>query len=185
MGFLANKGFLTRLGLSAGLVCGWLLSALPTQAAELSREDKLKAAYLFHFTRFVRWTELGLSASQPINLCVDSEAAFVNFITDMSDRAEYRGSPNRAVKVISLTQVSDAEPVSDCHMIYMRQPGLHALLRDDALVVGDLGGPYSGQATVLFYPDKQRLRFQVHVDRLEASGIPISSELLKLAKLVP
>lgn len=185
--FLAIKGFLARLRLRTGFVCVLLLLGLTVQASEkplsdLSREDKLKAAYLFHFTRFVRWSDFGLTEGQSVRLCVDSTRAFAEFINEMSHRAQNRGSPNRTVEVVLLPQ-ADTQEI--CHIVYVRQPGLYAGFRAEALVVGDLNGPYSGLATVLFYPDKQRLRFQIHVERLEASGIPVSSELLKLAKLVP
>ena len=67
-----------------GSVC--LLFCLATQAdAPLSKEDKLKAAYLLNFTRFIEWPESDADEPQKtIRICVASSPKFLAFLNEMS-----------------------------------------------------------------------------------------------------
>ncbi len=161
---------------------------------ELSREDRLKAAYLFHFTHYITWPEQQLPSGSNLLLCVEGRVEFADFIRQMAlqlpDQESGQERLHAPVVVRHLlrpdtgaSQQGVAEDLlAGCHLAYIRS-GVYKAVSSDTLLVSDLNAPGAKAAAILFFPQKQRLRFEVYLPRVQASHVTMSSELLRLARL--
>jgi hypothetical protein len=147
---------------------------------ELEKTDKIKAAYLFNFTKYIRWQASGFVAvTSPINLCSNASPRSNTFLTQMVKGRT--ASDNRAIRVLRLNAVSNTH----CHLTYLKanfvsanQPVM------TSLVVGDDASFLPQGANIHFFLEGRRIRFEINRSALQKNGLTISSELLKLARVV-
>ena len=167
-----------RLGLwtLAGLFCG-NLAAQPTAQTV----DRIKAAYVFNFAKFV---ELPGSDDKLIRVCVlgrdDLNGAMLSL-----NRRMAQGREIQVRKDVTLDQVKDCSMVfvgeSDARLLPLlaRQLGTSSvLLVSDARQAMDHGAHLS----MVFNDD--RVEFDVNLLNLQKSSIKASSQMLKLARVV-
>jgi hypothetical protein len=169
------------------------LSGAPALAAEtvdLEMATKVKAAYLFQFTLFVRWPEgsfpdeqapivIGLLGADPFGRMLDATVA----------DEKVRG---RSIEVRRLGQDDGAyESVRGCHVLFvsdMTEPRLDAMLtawRDSSvLTVSDLDGFAARGGVVELALEKGRIVFRVNRVAAERAGLKLSARLLSLADIV-
>lgn len=159
------------------IFCG----SLATANTELSKESKLKAAYLLNFTLFMTWPEqtsqAASSSPQRINVCVQANENFFEFASALSKGAKFSTS-RKQIHIVKFTQSAD------CQMTYIQQDASVFLQRilNNVLVV-DNATLNTEQAAIKFFTDKRKLRFEINLPALRRSDVTVSSELLKLAKV--
>lgn len=160
---------------------------------ELSREDRLKAAYLFHFTHYISWPEQQLASGADLTLCVEGSVEFADFIRQMAlqlptqEFGQELLHPPVAVRhllppALGSSHKGAAEELVGCHLAYILS-AVYAEVSSDALLASDLKAPGAKSAAILFFPQKRRLRFEIHLPRVQANQVTMSSELLRLARL--
>jgi YfiR/HmsC-like len=161
---------------------------------ELSREDRLKAAYLFHFTHYITWPEQQLPSGSNLVLCVEGSVEFTDFIRQMALQLPAQESDQERLHApvvvrhllrpdMGASQKGIKEdPLGGCHLAYVRS-GVYSAVSPDTLLVSDYHAPGAKAAAILFFPQKQRLRFEIILPRVQASPVTMSSELLRLARL--
>ncbi len=162
---------------ATGAAC--LLFCLTTQAdAPLSKEDKLKAAYLLNFTRFIEWPESDADEPQKtIRICVASSPKFLAFLNEMARNVRV-GKRQRLVTALPL---STAE---QCEVVYTRQSGtVNNEKLHHAVVVVDSAEVEFPSTSIVFYEKNKKLRFEIDRDNITKTQVVVSSELLKLAKI--
>lgn len=148
---------------------------------ELSKESKLKAAYLLNFTLFMTWPEQhsqpANSSPQRINVCIQANERFYEFATALSKGAKF-SSPKKQINIIKFIESAD------CQMTYIQQDASVFLqgMANNVLVV-DNATFNAEQAAIKFFTDKRKLRFEINLPVLQRSDVKVSSELLKLAKV--
>jgi len=160
-----------------GSVC--LLFCLATQAeAPLSKEDKLKAAYLLNFTKFIEWPESDADERQKtIRICIASSPKFLAFLNEMARNVRV-GKLQRPVNVLPLSTAKQ------CELVYTRQSRtannekLH-----HAVVVVDSPEVKFPTTSIVFYEKNKKLRFEIDRDNISKTQVVVSSELMKLAKI--
>jgi hypothetical protein len=167
------------------LVC----CALPCQGAgsdTTSRENPIKAAFLFNFARFIDWPQHAFSASENLVIAVAGSPAMLSILTDIAK--EERVSDR---KVSVMTVQSMATPPK-CHILYVsasldgasattllsrvRQPGV--------LTVGDSANFISTGGIIRFYLVDRKIHFEIGVDRAARAGLRIGSQLLRLGRII-
>lgn len=146
--------------------------------ALLSKENKLKAAYLLNFTKYIEWpmTE-PTSRPSPIRICLQDGAPFEAFLRDLTANRVVGVSKQR----IEVLSVSHAQR---CDLTYLHstltQPNpkvaSSVTVLDSALVIYE-------RPTITFYIDNRRLRFEINIQRTKELQVSVSSELLKLARV--
>jgi len=144
---------------------------LPAQA-ELARADKLKAAYLFNFIKFIEWP----SSTRDIHLCSHANEAFNTFLGALvSSRPTQAGS----VRVLPYSTEQH------CELVYLRSTprGFNAD-QTSALVVGDRPEFIQVGAEIRFYRSGNFVRFEASPNALAKKQLQLSSQLLKLSKIV-
>ena len=159
-----------------GIAC-LVSSFIATAQTELSQINKLKAAYLFNFTKYIEWPEDALPPTSPIQICLHAAPAFIAFMQELVEG-------RKVGKHLQQVRVEDLHNASTCHMTFLNRslPEPMPQTTDSLLVVGseEIQHPLSA---VTFYLDNRKLRFEFNMARVEKLDISISSELLKLARI--
>jgi uncharacterized protein DUF4154 len=167
-------------------------SASPSPSAPASPTDppseyRVKALYLYNLARFVEWpAEARREAEAPFVIVVLGRDPFGSVLDDtMAGKA----IENRRIEVRRLGRVEDA---GDAQIVFVSASErrdlpaiLKALDRPGVLTVGEWDGFAEQGGMVTFLVQEGRVRFEINPRRAEEAGLKVSSQLLKLATIVP
>lgn len=145
----------------------------------LSKENKLKAAYLLHFTQYIHWPDRAANAPQraPVTICLASSVAFYDFIAEIV----LRYNANQHNRQIQLDNVAHAV---QCQLTYLQTsvaPTLPQL--SDSIMVVESQAIVQPDTAITFYTSHRKIRFAIDLEVLNRKGVRVSSELLKLARI--
>jgi hypothetical protein len=167
-----------------GILCLLLCFSVNAQDS-LSKEDKLKAAYLWNFVDFINWRDLGSDKSDSkVQICIDGSNDFIEFFRQLVGNRRV-GRLQHSVAVLQL------KSARKCQLIYVRLANKATALRlvgaqnldDNTVIVADTSSIYFPGAAIMFYQENNKLRFEVDLQRINTLNVDISSELLKLARI--
>lgn len=158
---------------------------LPAQAA-VSKEYQVKAVFLFNFAQFVKWPAQAFpEAKTPLVIGVLGEDPFGDYLDELV-RGEIVN--NRSLVVKRYNRVEDIGP---CHVLFISQSETHnwrKIFADlngrNILTVGDIENFVPSGGMIGFASDKGKVRLKIDVETAEASGLTISSKLLRSAEIV-
>jgi hypothetical protein len=176
----APRSVLSKAGINSALILAlaWLSWLSVPAAAELPKEDKLKAAYLLNFTRFIEWPNRG-TVDEPavIRVCVDSSEEFLRFLVELvGDR--------RVGRLRHPVNVSSLDGADSCDLIFLQDARDEITLNlPQAIVVADSADAVLSVAAIVFYTEDRKLRFEVDLQKIRSLDVSVSSELLKLARI--
>jgi hypothetical protein len=156
------------------LICCGHLNAQP----DLSKEQKLKSAYLLNFTRYISWPEVTENEQQPIfQLCLQSSSPMLDFMQELVAVSAVKGRPPRV-------QVVTIEQAKKCHLSYIHSElsGTFSVLSDSLMVADSKTVAQPGTA-IIFFTEARKLRFEIDLQVIQTSDFIVSSELLKLARI--
>jgi hypothetical protein len=152
---------------------------LAPSAQDVSKEYRVKAAFLYNFVKFVEWPTR--QAPGAIVICVAGRNPFGNVLSD-TVRGETIDGRSLDARVL-------LEPEDRCHVIFIPEGAnagayLRAARGQPILTVGETPGFIEQGGMVRFYLDSGTVRFEIHRDAAERAGLRISSRLLQLARIV-
>lgn len=158
------------------LLCALCLLISSTLHAEAttSLEYKIKAAYLYNFTKFITWIK---DDARTFNLCILGNDPFNNVI----DPIEKRSVSGRPIKLIRSNHFSN---LPHCHIIYLGKnaPAIHAL--HNTLLVCEQSDFEPKKGMINFIQKNDTIRLQINLDTLKHSGLQISAKLLEVAETI-
>ncbi len=167
------------------VVAAWALCAVPVHASEL--EYSVKVEFIERFTRFITWpAEVFRGSDGPFTLCVVGDSAMVSQFERL---ARERRLQDRRVDLKRLRAVDD---LANCHLVFIaaaERPRLKQILSrlsgHPVLTVGDSEG-YARDGVIinLFLDDQGHVRFEISSAELRKSGLKVSAQLLRLARMV-
>ncbi len=150
-------------------------------------EYKVKAAYLYNFTKFITWPD---KHSDTFNLCILGADRFVTLLKPLEQRTAM-GKP------IHLKRLDAIQQAGPCDILYIddaatlgggsKQP-LPAVFYD-----GSLDGILTVSSQPSFAPrggmigfilSDGKIRLQVNLAELKKNGLKISAKLMEVAELV-
>ena len=149
-------------------------------------EYKVKAAYLFNFTKYVEWPEQAFSSPEaPIIIGVLGVDPFGELLeSTIGDRRV----GNRNVKVKRSRRVED---LRQAHVVFVsnsekeRWPAILAALKGtNALTVSDIQQFCDNGGMIAFLIENDVVRFDVNSDNAEHAGLKISARMLSTARAV-
>lgn len=168
--------------LSLLAVTSWLLASTSAHAEKLSQQQKLKAAYLFNFTRFIEWHDEDFDLSKrAVNICMNQSRAFKDFLESIvkGRRVGYSKKP------INIKKFAKGDKNRNCHVSFIASAAdAKAVANNKYLKVADNPDLKDLGAAINFYEKNARVRFEIYPSRLDQQGANLSSELLKLARIV-
>lgn len=170
-------------------IAGVLLLALGRSGSadeRSAREYQVKAAFLFHFAQFTEW---------PADAFPHGNSPLVIAVIGKGD--PFGGALERAVrdKVIGghpivVAHYDSAISLAPSHVLFVCDDvsdSLDQILQkagSATLTVSDVDGFTDRGGLVRFFPEDNKVRFEINLDALRHSRIKMSAKLLKLAKIV-
>lgn len=147
-------------------------------AAGEDMETKVKAAYIFNFTKFVEW--IGFSGDI-LNICVLGESAIANVLEDYAARNTGR----------QFNVKHGLDDLTQCQVLYIDQSEknlleLLAKIRGaEVLSVSDAENFAKNGGIIGFYIDDGKLKLEINQKVADAAHLKISSKLMEVARIVP
>jgi len=150
-----------------------------------SPEYLIKAAYLYNFTKFVEWPPEAFKDNlSPINLYILGADPFGVTLDSIKNRM-VQG------RRLNIKHVNHIEEISGCHILFIsasEKENLRSILRalknSTILTVSEIERFGQRGGIINFILVENKIHFEINPDAAQQSGLKISSQLLKLAKIV-
>ncbi len=162
------------------------LCALFGVAQAESDEDKLKAEFLIRFAGFTTWPATAFEGnSTPVVVGVWSDS---NFTKTLSAAIGTRKAGDRKIVTRNIRGTSEIRSV---HILYIPASGARSIDRIlleaerlPVLTVSEVSGFCKRGGVMNFYRDGEYIRFEANPDAARSAGLQVSSQLLRLARIV-
>ncbi|MET0377459.1 MAG: YfiR family protein [Spongiibacteraceae bacterium] len=161
-----------------------LLAVTPAHAEELSREYRIKAAFLYNLTKFITWpNEKTWPADAPITICIYGFNPFDTYLEKLSERT----AKNRRIAVRYLLTEADGS-LDSCQVVFVSQyntaqPDLlkAPIPSQPVLTVGDDPDfiPHNGLIGLVAVGNNVQL--DIDLTRARQAGFTVSANLLEIA----
>lgn len=145
-----------------------------------SREYEIKAAYLYNFIKYVDWP----TTKDTITIGVLGGNPFGEALAPLN------GKMAKGKRII-VKELGSAREAQNCQMIFVsssEKQRLQEIFENSksahVLTVGEMQGFAQGGGIINFIEENNKVRFEINEEAAHRTGLTISSELLKLAKLV-
>jgi hypothetical protein len=174
-------------------VCGLVAAALlglvvvPVLPAAAPTEHEVKAAFLYHFAQLVDWPDDALPPGKPFVLAVVGDDPFGSALDDVVAAQQVRGHLVRIERYPNIDSLAGTP-----HMLFVGasagrelQRTLDAVARGPVLTIGEMerfaerGGMIGFRMT-----PEGRVTFDINRKVAERARLKLSSQLLKLARIV-
>lgn len=155
----------------------------PSIAEEQTLEYKIKAGYLYNFTKFITWPEDDL---ETFNLCVFGDDPFGRIINSI----EKKSVKNKPIRVHRIQKTSEAK---HCHIIYFSStlnaqlflPSILTVSSLDPLIVGSISTrsiqTIQTTSIIVFFQQEDKIKIHINLNGLRKNGLDISAKLLEVA----
>lgn len=148
--------------------------------AQAQSEYQVKAAIIYNIARFVDWPPPGRST---VTLCILGVDPFGSGIDVLA------GRPVGAA-ALQVRRIARPDEARGCQLVFVGgseaprlKSVLNALPQGQVLTLADTPGFAESGVAVNLYLEEGRVRFEVNIDAAQRSGLAISSQLLKLARI--
>jgi hypothetical protein len=145
-----------------------------------SREYQIKAAYLYNFIKYIDWP----SSKDTITIGIFGENPFGSALAPLNGKT----AKGRRVVIKQLDSLRDAD---NCQVIFVSSSEKQRLrdifenaTAEHVLTVGEVEGFAQSGGIINFIEENNKVHFEINAEAARRTGLTISSELLKLAKLV-
>ncbi len=148
----------------------------------VSKEYRVKAAFLFNFTQFVDWPASSFnSGNAPFVIGILGDDPFGSYI-DETIKDEKIGTHPLVVH-----RYHDAKDVKNCHILFMSAIDVDhmkeniSVIPTHTLTVSDADLFMKAGGMIRFFTKDNKIRLQVNPDAAKAADISISSKLLRVS----
>lgn len=157
--------------------------AVPSTSAEtVDNEYRLKAAFIFNFTKFVDWPANAFkTVEDDLRFCVYGEDPFGVNLADV----EGKMVQGRAISIAR--DVSEVD-LSTCHVLFLGMANVEEVsgilgrgLFPYALTIADIPGFAKHGGMIQFLMKENKIRFEINEVAIRDAGLNMSSRLLNLA----
>jgi hypothetical protein len=140
-------------------------------------EYKIKAGYLFNFTKFITWA---VENTETFNICILGNDPF----NEVIDPIEQRLAFNQPIKLFRLTAMAKD---LHCHIVYV-SAGVNAkslgLKNKNTLTVGEEPVFIGQGGMVAFVKQQDKVKLQINLQCLQQNGLKVSAKLLEVVEIV-
>ena len=158
-----------------------LLTAPATGKADEAQltEHRIKAAFLYNFSRFTSWPKATLQARSEFSLCTLGSTLFAQQLESLAGKTVHG-------KTLAVKNLDRLEEVVDCQLVFISQSDelaetLSTLQELPVLTVSDAAAFTEKGGIIQFKIVENKVRFRINVDAARTAGLTISSKLLSLA----
>ncbi|MEO6005639.1 MAG: YfiR family protein [Opitutus sp.] len=152
----------------------------------ISDEYQIKAVFLFNFAQFVEWpTDAFASAQAPIVIGIFGLDPFEDYLDELV-KGEHVGS-----RPLLVHRYKTREEIAGCHILFVSRSEeaevrslLDHLKRRPILTISDVDTFTREGGIIRFATENGKIRLKINVEVAKASGLAISSKILRPAALV-
>jgi hypothetical protein len=149
------------------------------------REYEIKAAYLYNFINYIDWpTDALPPEGGTITIGIVGDTPYATAFDPLKGK-QIKG------RKLAVKQVASAKDLDQCNIVFIcaseksRLPEVLGQFKDSKLLtVGEIDGFAEQGGVINFISERNKVRFEINPEAARRAGLTISSELLKLAKLV-
>jgi hypothetical protein len=154
--------------------------------ADISREYKLKAAFLYNFGNYVTWPDSAFAAA---------DAPFVIGVLGDSDAAPYVKRISEAKKLggrtIVFQQYQKPDDIKSAHIVFLpaaldaatRAQAIRALAGKPVLLVGEDDGFLDAGGMISFSVQENSIKLYVALRPIHRENLKVSAKLLQFAEV--
>jgi len=153
--------------------------------ADVFDEYAVKAAYLYNFAKFVEWpADRFASARTRLLICIAGDNPFAGALAALSGkRLEHRP--------VEVRHLPSATGLESCHIVFVGRADqwrfrtvLAKLAGLPILTVSDIGDFAQAGGMIGLVEADRRIRFDINLTATRQANLKLSSQLLKLARIV-
>jgi hypothetical protein len=167
------------------LFAAWL-ALTPLAGLAQTKEYQIKAAFLLNFIQFVQWPAAAFSGPDaPLCIGVLGNDPFGPALEEA-----VRGASSQHHK-LTILRPQRIEDLTNCQLVFVsasenqRAPAILAKLESQpVMTVGEEADFAKQGGTINFYREQNKVRFEINTAAALKSGLKISSQLLRLGKIV-
>lgn len=167
---------------AAAIVAASLASGTARTA---SNEGLIKASFVFNFIKFIDWPDKAFATPDPpVNLCIWGNAPVAEAIGAL-------GAKKAKNRDIDVQRLQNSKNIERCHVLFVAGASptrLKALLGashgKNILTISDVQDFAQRGGVIGLFLSGGKMRFAINRGAAEQSGLRISSQLLKLGKIV-
>jgi len=151
-----------------------------TSAQDVALEYRVKAAYLFNFTKFIDWPVTATDGGNAFSICLAGRNPFGPTLAATLVGESAAGLPITA-RVVSAGQASS------CQVLFVPRgvaaaPYLRGIGAAPVLTVGESPDFLTQGGAINFVLDGGRVRFEINQQAAERAQLKVSSRLLQLGR---
>ncbi|MFN0314780.1 MAG: YfiR family protein [Burkholderiales bacterium] len=170
---------LQRLALLFGLLIGVCAANAQTP------EDKLKAAFVYNFVKFVTWPGGAFASQAHITICVAGKGGGIEeALAPLATRTAHG-------KTIVLRKAAGESTLQGCEVAYIAPSErarmsviLQELAGQSVLTVSDADNFAQAGGMIGLVSEGNKVVFEVNLGEIEKAGLKVNAQLLKVAKTV-
>lgn len=167
------------------LICLILLLsrvAICAPSARIAEENEIKAAFIYNFLKFVEWPAASFSENNSkLKICLIEEC-------DLCEKVNLIDGKMAAQRLIVVQQLSNKSKISECNVLVICsedeevvKANLQSVINQPVLTIGVCKNFTRLGGIISLFTVAGKVRFSINLKEAEASGLQISSQLLKLA----
>lgn len=153
--------------------------------AEEVQEYQVKAAMVYNMAKYIEWPADAFgSGKAPLTVCSMGRGPFATALERYQGKTVL-GHP------VAVRRIAPGDEVGECHLLVVsgiERRHLPSVIdqarRRSVLTVGDLTDFARAGGVIGLVEQEGRVRFEINVKAAQQTGVKISSQLLKLAKIV-
>lgn len=161
-----------------------LFAVTSAHAEELSREYRIKAAFLYNLTKFITWPdEKSWAADAPITVCIYGFNPFDTYLEKLTERT----AKNRRIALKYLTS-TESGATNGCQIVFISQynttqPELLKAANSIApvLTVGDDPDFIAHNGLIGLVAVGNNVQLDIHLTHARQAGFTVSANLLEIA----
>lgn len=167
--------------LIAGIVLGFPATALSEDKPV--REYDLKAAFLYNLLKFVNWPD-EIQCGSHLVIGIFGDDPFGASMEVLKDKMIGR-------RLIVIRKGRSLQALKRCDVLFVSRSEsdrvervVRSALPMHTLVVGDSAGFAERGVMINFFLHERKLRFEINVDAVRRAGLTVSSQVLRLGRVV-
>lgn len=164
-----------------------VITSSPLQAKKQSIEYRIKAAYLYNFSKFTDWSDhrRAVADHNIFTLCILGKDPFGSAIAPIKTKKVRK-------KPIKLLYFSQMEPgINQCNILFIPESEKNhtqsiflALADNNILTVGESSGFATSGGIIGFIIENGRVQFQINKQAARRAGLEFDPRLLNLGQVV-
>jgi len=147
-------------------------------------EYEVKAAYIYNFAKFIEWPTRFRDRDDAIHVCVIGDDPISHSLADIDGKSVLG-------RKIGIRRNVVLQNLGGCEIVFISRSAREQLSRIletingfSVLTIGDTKGFAEQGVLINFYMENKRVLFEINPKAADRAGLKISSNLLRLARIV-